>query len=134
APAMNPKMWDHPATRRNRARLAEDGVAFIGPERGEMAESGESGLGRMAEPVAIGDRIEAILSRSAEARTGRAKPLAGRRIVMTSGPTHEPIDPVRYIANRSSGKQGHAIAAALARLGADVRLVSGPVSLADPTG
>jgi phosphopantothenoylcysteine decarboxylase/phosphopantothenate--cysteine ligase len=125
APAMNPRMWTHPATRRNRARLAEDGVHFIGPARGEMAESGEAGEGRMAEPLEIVAAVESLLS---------AKPLAGKRIIVTSGPTHEPIDPVRYIANRSSGKQGHAIAEALARAGADVVLVSGPVSIADPAG
>jgi phosphopantothenoylcysteine decarboxylase/phosphopantothenate--cysteine ligase len=127
APAMNPKMWAHPATRRNRATLAKDGIAFIGPAKGEMAESNEAGEGRMAEPLEIVAAIEALLDI-------RPKPLAGRKIIVTSGPTHEPIDPVRYIANRSSGKQGHAIAAALARLGADVRLVSGPVSIADPAG
>ncbi|WP_210213729.1 bifunctional phosphopantothenoylcysteine decarboxylase/phosphopantothenate--cysteine ligase CoaBC [Mesorhizobium sp. M4A.F.Ca.ET.022.05.2.1] len=127
APAMNPKMWSHTATRRNRATLAKDGIAFVGPAKGEMAESNEAGEGRMAEPLEIVAAIEAMLD-------SRPKPLAGRRIIVTSGPTHEPIDPVRYIANRSSGKQGHAIAAALARLGADVRLVSGPVSIADPTG
>jgi phosphopantothenoylcysteine decarboxylase/phosphopantothenate--cysteine ligase len=127
APAMNPKMWAHPATRRNRATLEKDGVSFVGPAKGEMAERNEAGEGRMAEPLEIVAAIEAMLDE-------RPKPLAGRRIIVTSGPTHEPIDPVRYIANRSSGKQGHAIAAALARLGADVRLVSGPVTIADPTG
>ena len=127
APAMNPKMWAHPATRRNRATLEKDGVRFVGPNRGEMAERAEAGEGRMAEPLEIVAAIEALLD-------ARPKPLAGRRIIVTSGPTHEPIDPVRYIANRSSGKQGHAIAAALARLGADVRLVSGPVAIADPAG
>jgi phosphopantothenoylcysteine decarboxylase/phosphopantothenate--cysteine ligase len=127
APAMNPKMWNHPATKRNRATLAGDGVHFIGPEKGEMAESGEGGEGRMAEPLQIVAAVETLLDNS-------PKPLEGRRVIVTSGPTHEPIDPVRYIANRSSGKQGHAIAAALARLGADVRLVSGPVSLPDPKG
>lgn len=127
APAMNPKMWAHPATSRNRETLAGDGVSFVGPKRGEMAESGEVGEGRMAEPLEIVAAIEALLEPA-------AKPLAGRRILVTSGPTHEPIDPVRYIANRSSGKQGHAIAAALARLGADVHLVSGPVTIADPAG
>ncbi|TRC97391.1 bifunctional phosphopantothenoylcysteine decarboxylase/phosphopantothenate--cysteine ligase CoaBC [Mesorhizobium sp. WSM4303] len=127
APAMNPKMWSHAATRRNRATLAKDGIAFVGPAKGEMAESNEAGEGRMAEPLEIVAAIEAMLDT-------RPKPLAGRRIIVTSGPTHEPIDPVRYIANRSSGKQGHAIAAALARLGADVRLVSGPVNIADPAG
>ncbi|CAN7375343.1 bifunctional phosphopantothenoylcysteine decarboxylase/phosphopantothenate--cysteine ligase CoaBC [Mesorhizobium amorphae] len=127
APAMNPKMWSHPATRRNCATLGKDGIAFIGPAKGEMAESNEAGEGRMAEPLEIAAAIEALLDT-------RPKPLAGRRIIVTSGPTHEPIDPVRYIANRSSGKQGHAIAASLARLGADVRLVSGPVNIADPAG
>ncbi|MDQ6434635.1 bifunctional phosphopantothenoylcysteine decarboxylase/phosphopantothenate--cysteine ligase CoaBC [Mesorhizobium sp. LHD-90] len=125
APAMNPKMWNHPATRRNRAALVKDGVSFVGPNRGEMAESGEAGEGRMAEPLEIVAAIETALS-------PQSGPLAGKKIIVTSGPTHEPIDPVRYIANRSSGKQGHAIAAALAALGADVRLVSGPVNLADP--
>ena len=127
APAMNPAMWNHPATRRNIETLSGDGVAFVGPATGEMAESGEAGQGRMAEPLEIVAAIEASLR-------GGSKPLAGKKIVMTSGPTHEPIDPVRYIANRSSGKQGHAIAAALARLGADVRLVSGPVAIPDPAG
>ena len=125
APAMNPKMWSHPATRRNRKQLEKDGVLFVGPNIGEMAESGEAGAGRMAEPLEIVAAIEALLDT-------RPKPLAGKKIIVTSGPTHEPIDPVRYIANRSSGKQGHAIAAALARLGADVRLVSGPVAIPDP--
>ncbi len=127
APAMNPRMWAHPATRRNHATLQKDGVGFIGPNMGEMAESGEAGEGRMAEPLEIVAAIETLFDT-------RRKPLTGRRIIVTSGPTHEPIDPVRYIANRSSGKQGHAIAAALARLGADVRLVSGPVTIPDPTG
>jgi phosphopantothenoylcysteine decarboxylase/phosphopantothenate--cysteine ligase len=127
APAMNPAMWDNAATRRNRLTLEKDGVHFIGPEKGEMAESGEAGTGRMSEPLAIVAAIENLLA-------PQAKPLAGKVIVMTSGPTHEPIDPVRYIANRSSGKQGHAIAAALAHLGATVHLVSGPVTIADPQG
>jgi phosphopantothenoylcysteine decarboxylase/phosphopantothenate--cysteine ligase len=127
APAMNPRMWAHPATRRNRATLEKDGVKFVGPAKGEMAESNEAGEGRMAEPLEIAAAVEALLD------SGR-KPLSGRKIIVTSGPTHEPIDPVRYIANRSSGKQGHAIAAALAELGADVRLVSGPVTIADPAG
>jgi phosphopantothenoylcysteine decarboxylase / phosphopantothenate---cysteine ligase len=127
APAMNPAMWAHAATKRNRARLEKDGIHFIGPNRGEMAESGESGEGRMAEPLEIVAAIDALLD-------AKPKPLAGKKIIVTSGPTHEPIDPVRYIANRSSGKQGHAIAAALAKLGADVRLVSGPVAIADPPG
>jgi phosphopantothenoylcysteine decarboxylase/phosphopantothenate--cysteine ligase len=127
APAMNPCMWTHPATRRNRAALEKDGVRFVGPARGEMAESGEAGEGRMAEPLEIVAAVEALLQPA-------EKPLAGKKIIVTSGPTHEPIDPVRYIANRSSGKQGHAIAAALAKLGADVRLVSGPVTIPDPAG
>ena len=127
APAMNPKMWSHPATRRNRKTLEKDGILFVGPNSGEMAESGEAGAGRMAEPLEIVAAIEAVLDT-------RPQPLAGKKIIVTSGPTHEPIDPVRYIANRSSGKQGHAIAAALARLGADVRLVSGPVAIPDPAG
>jgi len=127
APAMNPAMWENPATKRNRLTLVNDGVRFIGPEKGEMAESGEAGTGRMSEPLAIVAAVETLLA-------PRAKPLAGKTIVMTSGPTHEPIDPVRYIANRSSGKQGHAIAAALAKLGATVHLVSGPVTIPDPQG
>ena len=127
APAMNPFMWAHAATGRNLERLVGDGVETIGPDRGEMAEAGEAGIGRMAEPEAIAARIEALLD-------DRPKPLSGLSAVVTSGPTHEPIDPVRYIANRSSGRQGHAIAAALAQAGADVTLVSGPVELADPPG
>ncbi|MGV2101499.1 bifunctional phosphopantothenoylcysteine decarboxylase/phosphopantothenate--cysteine ligase CoaBC [Rhizobium sp. 21-4511-3d] len=127
APAMNPRMWTHPATKRNVATLAGDGIRMIGPMAGEMAESREAGTGRMAEPLEIVAAAEALLD-------GGPKPLAGRRAVVTSGPTHEPIDPVRYIANRSSGRQGHAIAAALAKLGADVTLVSGPVTIADPVG
>lgn len=127
SPAMNPRMWAHPATKRNLATLKADGVAFVGPNTGEMAESGEAGEGRMAESLEIVAAIESRLS-------GAAKPLAGRKIIVTSGPTHEAIDPVRYIANRSSGKQGHAIAAALAELGAEVHLVSGPVSIPDPHG
>ncbi|TWH27240.1 MULTISPECIES: bifunctional phosphopantothenoylcysteine decarboxylase/phosphopantothenate--cysteine ligase CoaBC [unclassified Aminobacter] len=127
APAMNPMMWNHPATRRNRETLQRDGIHFVGPMRGEMAESGEAGEGRMAEPLDIVAAIAALLDDT-------PKPLAGKKIIVTSGPTHEPIDPVRYIANRSSGKQGHALAAALAKLGADVRLVSGPVTIPDPAG
>lgn len=127
APAMNPKMWAHAATRRNVETLRKDGLSFIGPNAGEMAEGGEAGLGRMAEPLEIVAAVEGLLD-------GGAKPLAGRKAIVTSGPTHEPIDPVRYIANRSSGRQGHAIAAALARLGADVTLVSGPVTVPDPQG
>ncbi|NML75122.1 bifunctional phosphopantothenoylcysteine decarboxylase/phosphopantothenate--cysteine ligase CoaBC [Rhizobium sp. S-51] len=129
APAMNPKMWAHPATCRNVETLRRDGLSFVGPTAGEMAESGESGLGRMAEPL----DIVAAAERLVEAK-GATGPLSGRTAIVTSGPTHEPIDPVRYIANRSSGRQGHAIAAALARLGADVTLVSGPVTIPDPAG
>ncbi|TCL72155.1 bifunctional phosphopantothenoylcysteine decarboxylase/phosphopantothenate--cysteine ligase CoaBC [Rhizobium sp. BK251] len=127
APAMNPKMWAHPATRRNVETLRKDGIRFVGPMAGEMAESGEAGLGRMAEPLDIVAAAEAVLDSG-------LKPLLGRKAVVTSGPTHEPIDPVRYIANRSSGRQGHAIAAALSTLGAEVTLVSGPVSIPDPPG
>ncbi|HSM41957.1 MAG TPA: bifunctional phosphopantothenoylcysteine decarboxylase/phosphopantothenate--cysteine ligase CoaBC [Afifellaceae bacterium] len=127
APAMNPFMWSHPATQRNVARLAEDGIAFVGPEAGEMAESGEAGVGRMAEPMTILAAIEAHFANP-------SGPLAGRHVIVTSGPTHEPIDPVRYIANRSSGRQGHAIAEACARAGATVTLVSGPVEIAPPAG
>jgi len=127
APAMNPKMWSAKPTMRNVETLKKDGVFFIGPMAGEMAEKGEAGLGRMAEPLQIVQGVEALLD-------GGPKPLKGRTAIVTSGPTHEPIDPVRYIANRSSGKQGHAIAAALAELGAEVTLVSGPVTIADPAG
>jgi phosphopantothenoylcysteine decarboxylase/phosphopantothenate--cysteine ligase len=129
APAMNPRMWQHPATQRNLATLAADGIAVVGPGAGEMAEAGEAGVGRMAEPLEIVAAIEQLMSAAAGAKT-----LAGKRIVVTSGPTHEPIDPVRYLANRSSGKQGHAIARAAAAAGADVVLVSGPVALPDPPG
>lgn len=129
APAMNPRMWDHAATQRNAAQLAADGVRMIGPNDGEMAESGERGVGRMAEPLEIIAAIEGLF---AKPRSGKL--LAGRRLLVTSGPTHEPIDPVRYLANRSSGKQGHAIAAAAAQAGAEVTLVSGPVNLPDPPG
>jgi phosphopantothenoylcysteine decarboxylase / phosphopantothenate---cysteine ligase len=126
APAMNPAMWAHKATQRNLAQLVADGVALIGPNEGEMAEAGERGFGRMAEPLEIAAAVESLLRPQ--------QTLAGRRVLITSGPTHEPIDPVRYIANRSSGKQGQAIAAAAARAGADVVLVSGPVNLPDPHG
>lgn len=127
APAMNPKMWSAKPTVRNVETLKKDGVVFIGPMAGEMAEKAEAGLGRMAEPLQIVQGVEALLD-------GGLKPLRGRTAIVTSGPTHEPIDPVRYIANRSSGKQGHAIAAALAELGAEVTLVSGPVTIADLAG
>jgi phosphopantothenoylcysteine decarboxylase / phosphopantothenate---cysteine ligase len=127
APAMNVRMWQHPATRRNVARLRGDGIAFVGPNEGEMA-CGEYGEGRMAEPGEIVQAIERLFA---------AKPkgvLTGRRVLITSGPTHEPLDPVRYIANRSSGKQGHALARAAAEAGAEVTLVTGPVGLPDPEG
>ncbi|MFN7103379.1 MAG: bifunctional phosphopantothenoylcysteine decarboxylase/phosphopantothenate--cysteine ligase CoaBC [Pseudorhizobium sp.] len=127
APAMNPKMWEAAATRRNIETLRTDGVHMIGPMAGEMAESGEAGVGRMAEPLDIAAEAVRLLG----VGTG---PLAGKTAIVTSGPTHEPIDPVRYIANRSSGRQGHAIAAALAKLGAEVTLISGPVSIPDPSG
>lgn len=127
APAMNPTMWSNPATQRNRAQLAADGVRFVGPEAGAMAERDESGIGRMATPEAI---IAAIVAAIAPA----GRPLAGRRVVVTSGPTREAIDPIRFISNHSSGRQGHAIAAALAALGAEVHLVTGPVQLPDPAG
>ena len=126
APAMNGRMWEHPATRSNVARLAERGVLFVGPEEGEMAEAGEWGPGRMTEPADILAAVEVFF-----VGTGR---LRGRRAIVTSGPTYEAIDPVRYLANRSSGKQGHAIAGALARLGAKTSLVSGPTRLPDPLG
>ncbi|WP_333867894.1 bifunctional phosphopantothenoylcysteine decarboxylase/phosphopantothenate--cysteine ligase CoaBC [Cypionkella sp.] len=124
APAMNLRMWHHPATQRNLAQLRADGVGFVGPEAGEMA-CGEFGIGRMAEPEAIFASIAAAL---------QSGPLAGRHILVTSGPTHEPIDPVRYIANRSSGAQGTAIAAALRDLGANVTFVTGPASVPAPEG
>jgi phosphopantothenoylcysteine decarboxylase / phosphopantothenate---cysteine ligase len=128
APAMNPLMWNNAATRRNVAQLQHDGAAMIGPNAGEMAEAGEAGIGRMAEPLEIATAAERIL------RPPQLRPLAGKRVLITAGPTHEPIDPVRYIANRSSGKQGFAIAAAAEAAGADVTLISGPVDLDDPSG
>jgi phosphopantothenoylcysteine decarboxylase/phosphopantothenate--cysteine ligase len=128
APAMNPRMWAHPATVRNAEVLKGDGVAFVGPNAGEMAERGEAGIGRLAEVPEI---IAAIDLRLSAATSG---PLAGQHVLVTAGPTHEPIDPVRYIANRSSGKQGYAVAAAARALGAEVTLVSGPVGLPDPAG
>jgi phosphopantothenoylcysteine decarboxylase/phosphopantothenate--cysteine ligase len=128
APAMNPLMWNNAATRRNVAQLERDGVAMIGPNAGEMAEAGEAGVGRMAEPLEIAAAAERFL------RPSQPRPLAGKHVLITAGPTHEPIDPVRYIANRSSGKQGFAIAAAAQAAGADVTLISGPVELADPAG
>ena len=151
APAMNVRMWEHPATRRNRATLEDDGILFVGPDAGEMA-CGEWGEGRMAEPEAILDAIRDALEEGAE-RPLRltdailrlppeavvlpgvtAGPLAGRHVIVTSGPTHEPIDPVRYIANRSSGAQGTAVAAGLRDLGARVTFVTGPASVPPPAG
>lgn len=124
APAMNFRMWDHPATQGNLETLKKRGIRTVGPNSGMLAE-GETGMGRMAEPAEILAAVEGMLANG---------PLKGIRALVTSGPTYEPIDPVRFIGNRSSGKQGHAIAAALARLGAEVTLVSGPVKLADPAG
>src|SRR5476651_2333723 len=118
APAMNSRMWSNKATQRNLAQLIADGVALIGPNEGEMAESGERGTGRMAEPLEIAAAVEKLLG------TAGTQSLQGRRILITAGPTHEPIDPVRYIANRSSGKQGFAIAIAAQAAGADVTLLS----------
>jgi phosphopantothenoylcysteine decarboxylase/phosphopantothenate--cysteine ligase len=128
APAMNPYMWRNPATQRNITRLRADGFHVVGPNAGEMAERGEAGTGRMAEPIEIAQAAITIIKPS------RQTPLSGRQILITAGPTHEPIDPVRYIANRSSGKQGYAIARAAADAGAAVTLVSGPVNLPDPEG
>lgn len=124
APAMNVRMWDHPATQRNLATLRGDGIAVIGPNDGDMA-CGEFGPGRMAEPLEIVAALEGALG---------GGPLAGKRVLVTSGPTHEPIDPVRYIANRSSGAQGTALGAALAALGAEVVFVTGPADVAPPAG
>jgi phosphopantothenoylcysteine decarboxylase / phosphopantothenate---cysteine ligase len=125
APAMNVRMWNHPSTQRNMTALKQDGVMFVGPREGEMA-CGEHGPGRMAEPQEILRAVEIALSRRG--------PLSGLKALVTAGPTREPIDPVRFIANRSSGKQGYAIAAALARAGADTVLVSGPVEIPEPHG
>ncbi len=124
APAMNVRMWDHPATQRNLTTLKADGVSVVGPNDGDMA-CGEYGPGRMAEPMEIVAAIQTALADG---------PLRGRKVLVTSGPTHEPIDPVRYIANRSSGAQGTAIAKALRALGADVTFVTGPAEAARPTG
>lgn len=126
APAMNPLMWSNAATKRNVAQLQRDGIRMVGPNAGEMAERNEAGIGRMAEPLEIAEAANALL------RPQRPQPLKGKRVLITAGPTHEPIDPVRYIANRSSGKQGYAIADAARAAGADVILVSGPVELDEP--
>jgi phosphopantothenoylcysteine decarboxylase/phosphopantothenate--cysteine ligase len=137
APAMNVRMWLNPATQRNLAQLRADGVAFVGPDEGDMA-CGEFGPGRMAEPLAIVAAIERELLSPTQIplppRAHRAGDLKGRHVIVTAGPTHEPIDPVRYIGNRSSGLQGFAIARAAAEAGARVTLVRGPVSLPDPAG
>jgi phosphopantothenoylcysteine decarboxylase/phosphopantothenate--cysteine ligase len=129
APAMNVRMWEHPATQANLATLRARGIGFIGPNEGDMA-CGEFGFGRMAEPDEIAAAIRALLG--AETHGAPARPLAGRRALVTSGPTREPLDPVRYLSNRSSGRQGHAIAAALARLGAATTLVTGPTAQPAP--
>jgi len=138
APAMNPHMWAHATTRRNLAQLRDDGINFVDPEWGEMAETGESGLGRMSEVTHIVTQVEQILTRPQDKqpkdRLLENMPLKNHHVIVTAGPTHELIDPVRYIANRSSGKQGYAIADALAKLGAQVTLISGPVALAPPIG
>ncbi|MBL0769312.1 bifunctional phosphopantothenoylcysteine decarboxylase/phosphopantothenate--cysteine ligase CoaBC [Sphingopyxis sp. DHUNG17] len=140
APAMNVRMWLHPATQRNIATLRGDGVSVMEPDEGEMA-CGEYGPGRLPEPEAIFAAIKAALASAPSPLTGQPdfapanhRPLHGRRILVTAGPTHEPIDPVRYIANRSSGKQGFAIAAAAAEAGAEVLLIAGPVALPTPAG
>ena len=139
APAMNVRMWLHPATRRNLERLRDDGVVIVGPDSGPMA-CGEFGPGRMAEPAAIIEAIETTLaaeaasSPSLQGRPSDSGSLGGRHVIVTSGPTYEPIDPVRFLGNRSSGRQGHAIAQAAVGAGARVTLVTGPVGLSDPTG
>jgi phosphopantothenoylcysteine decarboxylase/phosphopantothenate--cysteine ligase len=142
APAMNVRMWLHPATQHNVDQLKADGIGFIGPDEGDMA-CGEFGPGRMAEPAAIFEAIRQALGKPAEAppqiapasaAPGESGPLTGKRVLVTAGPTFEPIDPVRGLTNRSSGKQGYAIAQALAALGAEVTLVSGPTALAAPAG
>jgi phosphopantothenoylcysteine decarboxylase / phosphopantothenate---cysteine ligase len=139
APAMNVRMWLHPTTRRNIERLRDDGVLFVGPESGAMA-CNEFGPGRMAEPLAIVEAIEQALGAGAapadsrQTPRGDSSPLDGRHVIVTSGPTYEPIDPVRFLGNRSSGRQGHAIAQAAIGAGAKVTLITGPVDLADPAG
>jgi len=140
APAMNVRMWLHPATQRNRDRLKSDGVFFVGPESGTMA-CGEFGPGRMAEPAEVVQAIEKALAEGTsledteeDRSQGGGGSLAGRHIIVTSGPTYEPIDPVRFLGNRSSGRQGHAIARSAVSAGARVTLISGPVDLSDPVG
>ncbi|MBS0235136.1 MAG: bifunctional phosphopantothenoylcysteine decarboxylase/phosphopantothenate--cysteine ligase CoaBC [Proteobacteria bacterium] len=132
APAMNPAMWLNPATQRNVAQLEADGIRFVGPAVGEMAERGEAGPGRLVEVPELIDAVETALTSETETQT--TGDLAGRHVIVTSGPTHEPIDPVRYLANRSSGKQGFELAAAARQLGARVTLITGPVSLSPPQG
>ena len=132
APAMNVRMWEHAATKRNLATLKADGVAFVGPDEGAMA-CGEYGPGRMAEPAVIFEAIMGMLA-GTSAPAAEKGPLSGRRAIVTAGPTAEPIDRVRYLTNRSSGKQGYAIAEALAALGCEVTLVSGPTALSAPAG
>ncbi|RYE09977.1 MAG: bifunctional phosphopantothenoylcysteine decarboxylase/phosphopantothenate--cysteine ligase CoaBC [Hyphomicrobiales bacterium] len=127
APAMNSSMWAAAPAQRNVEQLRRDGFHFSGPASGELAEAGEAGMGRMSEPPEI-------VAAAADLLAPQAKPLRGQRIIVTSGPTREPLDPIRFISNRSSGQQGHAIAGALAALGAEVHLVSGPVTIADPVG
>ncbi len=140
APAMNVRMWLHPATRRNVERLRDDGVLFVGPESGPMA-CGEFGPGRMAEPLAIIEAVEQALAAGKAVADlpeipnhDETRPLSGRHIIVTSGPTYEPIDPVRFLGNRSSGRQGHAIAQSAIGAGARVTLITGPVGLSDPPG
>ncbi|MGD2132551.1 MAG: bifunctional phosphopantothenoylcysteine decarboxylase/phosphopantothenate--cysteine ligase CoaBC [Maricaulaceae bacterium] len=130
APAMNVRMWEHAATRRNMRTLERDGVRFVGPNEGDMA-CGEFGFGRMAEPNEIADAVQALL---AEGPLAKSRPLDGRAALVTAGPTREPFDPVRYLSNHSSGRQGYAIAEALAHLGARTTLVSGPTALPAPDG
>jgi len=133
APAMNVRMWEHPATQRNIETLRENHALFVGPDKGEMA-CGEFGFGRMAEPESIADAIEKILAGATDLDDFAPKPLKGKHVLITAGPTREPIDPVRYLSNHSSGKQGYGVARACAALGADVTLVSGPVDIAPPQG
>jgi len=133
APAMNVRMWQHTATKRNVEQLKADGITVLEPDEGPMA-CGEYGPGRLPEPAEIFVRIKPLLGPAIAVEAGEAGPLAGKHILITAGPTHEPIDPVRVIANRSSGKQGFAIAAAAAQAGARVTLIAGPVSLPTPGG
>lgn len=131
APAMNVRMWEHAATQRNIETLRADGALFVGPDEGDMA-CGEFGFGRMSEPEVIAGAIEAALAGQTHIDAAKRKPLAGKHVLITAGPTREPIDPVRYLSNHSSGKQGYAMARACAELGARVTLVSGPTALAAP--